>query len=40
MLVLALMESPYDYLALELERAMAGIGTNEDVLTEVIAKLL
>jgi len=34
-LVLALMENPYEYLAHELERAMKGIGTNEDVLTEV-----
>ncbi|CAL8113160.1 unnamed protein product [Orchesella dallaii] len=35
-LVLALMETPYDYLAHELESAMAGLGTNEDVLTEVL----
>lgn len=34
-LILALMETPYDYLAHELERAMAGLGTDEDVLTEV-----
>lgn len=38
-LVLALMETPYEYLALELERAMAGLGTDEDVLTEVNKKL-
>ena len=37
-LILALMESPYEYLAHELERAMKGIGTNEDVLTEVRVK--
>lgn len=35
-LILALMETPYDYLSLELERAMAGFGTDEDVLTEAI----
>jgi len=35
-LVLALMETPYDYLALELHGAMAGMGTDEDVLTEVL----
>lgn len=34
-LILALMETPYSYLATELHRAMKGIGTNEDVLTEV-----
>jgi len=34
-LILALMENPYEYLAHELNRAMKGIGTNEDVLTEV-----
>ena len=34
-LILALMETPYNYLAQELHDAMAKIGTNEDVLTEV-----
>jgi len=35
-LVLALMEPTWDYLALELHNAMSKIGTEEDVLTEVI----
>jgi len=35
-LSLALMETPYEYLACELNRAMKGIGTNEDILTEII----
>ncbi|CAG7836045.1 unnamed protein product [Allacma fusca] len=35
-LVLALMETPFNYLASELNNAMAGIGTNEDVLTEIL----
>ncbi|CAL8126556.1 unnamed protein product [Orchesella dallaii] len=35
-LVLALMEPYYDYLAKELNNAMEKIGTNEDVLTEVL----
>lgn len=35
-LVLALMETPYEYLAHELNRAMKGVGTNESVITEVI----
>jgi hypothetical protein len=34
-LILALMEPPMTYLAKELQNAMAGIGTDEDVLTEV-----
>ena len=38
-LVLALMETPYEYLARELHDAMAGLGTNESVLTEVITVL-
>jgi annexin-like protein len=38
-LILALMETPYEYLAQELEKAMKGIGTNEDVLTEVHIEL-
>jgi hypothetical protein len=34
--ILALMETPYNYLAQELRDAMAKVGTNEDVLTEVV----
>jgi len=35
-LVLALMETPYEYLAHELNRAMKGIGTQEHILTEIL----
>jgi len=35
-LVLALMDPPFEYLASELHRAMDKIGTNEDVLTEIL----
>lgn len=35
-LVLALMDPPFDYLATQLHEAMDKIGTNEDVLTEIL----